>query len=163
MKIRHGFVSNSSSSSFVVPFPKDMEMTFENVKRYLFKDQQVIYSPWDINKVTIDFAMCQIMDDIAKQQPNDAELINEAFGGWLEGMPNLDSFRIKGSGHEYDWDAYHASHEAFLKEATDQFTAEHANSNMYVFEFSDNDGNNFAILEHGGTFDNVPHKRISHH
>jgi hypothetical protein len=38
MKIRTGFVSNSSSSSFVVAFPAKFVMNAENVKNYLFAD-----------------------------------------------------------------------------------------------------------------------------
>ena len=34
---------------------------------------------------------------------------------------------------------------------------------VYIFEFSDNDSKEGCILEHGGTFDRVPHERISNH
>ena len=39
MKIRNGFVSNSSSSSFVVAFPK-MPKDVQELKQILFWDQQ---------------------------------------------------------------------------------------------------------------------------
>jgi len=38
MKIRTGFVSNSSSSSFMVRFPKNFFWAAENIKAYLFTD-----------------------------------------------------------------------------------------------------------------------------
>lgn len=46
MKIRSGFVSNSSSSSFIVGFDKQIKrMTKENFKKLMFKDEDNI---WDI-------------------------------------------------------------------------------------------------------------------
>jgi len=47
MKIRTGFVSNSSSSSFVVAFPPKFVMNAENVKNYLFADWDP-YTTFDV-------------------------------------------------------------------------------------------------------------------
>ena len=44
MKIRNGFVSNSSSSSFVVAFDKKPE-TVEELKKLLFGEEEVYGNP----------------------------------------------------------------------------------------------------------------------
>jgi hypothetical protein len=49
MKIRVGFVSNSSSSSFVVAFPKGFKPTPANIKATLFADLDpaTTFDTWD--------------------------------------------------------------------------------------------------------------------
>ena len=37
------------------------------------------------------------------------------------------------------------------------------NYQVFTFEFSDNDGNIFSVLEHGNTFVNLPHIKVSRH
>ena len=39
MKIRSGFVSNSSSASFIIAFPKDMDLVGRKLHDYLFPEQ----------------------------------------------------------------------------------------------------------------------------
>jgi len=34
---------------------------------------------------------------------------------------------------------------------------------IYYFHYSDNDGENWSDMEHGGTFDELPYIQISHH
>ena len=56
MKIRQGFVSNSSSSSFIVLFPHAPKSA-EEVKEILFSDEKLYGSPysdtmWDTSKVS---------------------------------------------------------------------------------------------------------------
>ena len=43
------------------------------------------------------------------------------------------------------------------------FVSEHKNKHCYEVEFSDENGQMYTQLEHGGTFDNVPHIRFNHH
>src|ERR1035437_7346585 len=109
-------------------------------------------------------AAATISSDMINQVPNHAEkLLEEARG--LSGV-NVEKFKIdpvppKKVGtymSNYDWEAYEAAVqeqgdvllEAFKKKVGDGV-------DLYIFEFSDNDGDFFCVLEHGGTFDNVDH------
>ena len=69
MKIRSGFVSNSSSSSFLVGF-KRTQKTVEEVKEYLFPDGKFptlddLYQP----KMTADDVAKRVFDDVSNQNP----------------------------------------------------------------------------------------------
>lgn len=159
MKTRHGFVSNSSSSSFIVAFPNDMEVTTDNVQEYLFSDRKYITAYDDV--IDVEDATSRIYDDMQAQTPNDNERLLSFMGGWLEGAPDYDDFRKAGK-LECDWDAYRAAADKYRAEYLKKFIADAGpNMNLYAFEFSDNGGD--SILEHGDTFDRVNHIRISNH
>lgn len=164
MKIRQGFVSNSSSSSFIVPFPKGFKPSAESVQEYLFKGMGKTMSMYDYT-ADVALAASTIATDMLNQVPNNNEkLISES-----RNLADLDieSFKISPQpkkGSSYDWDAYEVAINEASKILFEAFKKKVGNDvDLYVFEFSDNDGQFFCVLEHGGTFDNVEHLRISHH
>lgn len=170
MKIRQGFVSNSSSSSFVVTFPKDFEISTDNVHELLFgtsEQHQVLYYDYSSDSLTIARV---VADDMEAQLnlPDDKHL-REAFDGWVEGGPEYDDFRIPEEGVEkwrwpYDWNAYSQAREKFLDIEFAKFKAEQdPDSKLFIFSYSDNDGELGCVMEHGGIFDKLPHKQISQH
>lgn len=167
MKIRQGFVSNSSSSSFIVAFPKDMEVTSDNVHNHLFGPAFSSITAYDwIGTFSTKEIADQVTRDIREQKPNVDEQIAEALGGHLPGSPDMDRFRVRkadGKGYDYDWDAYTAANAAFRAQMAEKIKKEFAGQDVYTFEYSDNDGSFMCTMEHGGIFDNVPHMRISNH
>jgi hypothetical protein len=102
MKNRLGFVSNSSSSSFVVAFPRDVPLTFDFVKSYLF-DEATRVGAGD-NAVDTVTATNLILSKLATVTKNDESFIeNLAFEG-------LDSYRwkktkahLKPASHDFYW------------------------------------------------------------
>ena len=50
-----------------------------------------------------------------------------------------------------------------IDEDFENFKNLYKDKKFYVFTYSDNDGNNYSILEHGDIFDNLFHIRISKH
>ena len=66
MKTRYGFVSNSSSSSFVIAFPTDMKFDHDSLHDYLFPHGDESFKPWlHFNEVmtsheVVDFLMRRI-------------------------------------------------------------------------------------------------------
>lgn len=80
MKIRSGFVSNSSSSSFIVAFPKDLEINEENVKNEFFphmKWDQRIVSPYGDESLTVAEACESIVGQMKDQEGTDAMFLND--------------------------------------------------------------------------------------
>jgi len=75
MKIRSGFVSNSSSSSFIVSFKKVPENKNE-LRNLLFDKDQTMYQEFPIDKV-ID----TIWHNMENQKPNNKEQIIECING----------------------------------------------------------------------------------
>ena len=57
-----------------------------------------------------------------------------------------------------DW-----SYDRDEEDTTNAFAAQHVGKYLYEVEFSDNDGDFYCHLEHGPTFDAVPHVKFSHH
>lgn len=164
MKVRQGFVSNSSSSSFIVAFPKDFEITSDNVRQYLFGNQEDVFAYHGV--FSTEHVADQVTRDMLAQTPNDEDVIKENLGGHDPDGPDLYEFKRKreGSpGYEYDWDAYTKASDEHRQKVFDRLKTEHADMNLFVFEYSDNDGDFFCTMEHGGIFNKVPGIRISNH
>ena len=159
-------MSNSSSSSFIVAFPKEMEISSNNVQNYLFAGQESICAYDWIGTFTTKEIADQVTRDMRAQTPNENEQIAEALGGHLPGAPNFDNFRKRssnGKGYDYDWDAYEKASSAHRCAMAEKIKVEFEGMVVYTFEYSDNDGPLYCTMEHGGIFDNVPHMRISNH
>lgn len=168
MKIRNGFVSNSSSSSFVVAFPKK-PMTIKDVKEMLFGKEEYFptyYPRDDQDKLILTTKIARtVFNDIKSQRPNDKKSIYGGFEGWLDGAPSFpDDWR---NGSEYvrrkKWDKYEKESIKYRNKCANKFIKENKNTFIYVFSYSDNDGNFYSTMEHGGIFDKLNHRRISRH
>lgn len=176
MKIRSGFVSNSSSSSFVVIFPTEPK-NVDDVKKYLFKeDQQYFLNPYDDDNYTVEQVAETVWKDICDQKKNKyKKAIKELKSGSLDvdDAPDYDNFS-----HITDWNqrwkAYDKACEQHAKKLANKLfnlrklklqkiNGEEINEAMYIFEYSDNDGSYFSSLEHGDLFRNLKHVRISKH
>ena len=171
MKIRNGFVSNSSSSSFVVVFPREPKSA-EDVKNMLFDEKQIFYDKWPVTQVaeTIWF-------DICDQNKNDFEVIKEEFsyGNFdCDDAPDYNDFRDKDD-WQTNWEAYEIANEIYAKKKMKEFfnlrklKLQKINNepiediSLYVFEYSDNDSDYYSALEHGDLFKKLKHVRISKH
>lgn len=166
MKIRSGFVSNSSSSSFVVAFPKDMELTQEAVKKYIFGEGVILDNPYSSDYMTTDRAAEIILRDIKDQGEDSRSSAIQIIGNTFENAPEFD--------YDFYWtldpskkDAYHKEFdkklELFLKTVEGGLKGLEESHNLYLFEYSDNDDGEGVIMEHGGTFDKVKHWKQSNH
>lgn len=159
MKIRQGFVSNSSSSSFIVSFPKGFVPTKEAVKDYLFKGIDSIQEYGD--PISTDDMAEIICRDMLEQTPNDEQSLIEELGG-SRGGPRFEAFKLKSDSRNFDWEAYDAARKAY---ASGLFESRYdlAQEDLYIFSYSDNDGDPYTTMEHGGIFDSVKSVRFSHH
>ncbi len=172
MKTRQGFVSNSSSSSFIVAFPKNTQM--KDVKKILFGNEEVFGHPYDEKQsFTTQQVAETITRDMAEQVPNDMEAITQAIrNGYFDGYENLpghtefdfnatDGLSPEERG-EY-WRKKAEEDDARANRIAERFISKNANKDIYVLSYADEDGGYFGAIEHGDTFNRVPHIRVSNH
>lgn len=186
MKTRNGWVSNSSSSSFIVAFPKRLEdYSEEEFCELLYGDQKVIFSMYreDCAFKAIDLARyvkkvwVGPFDAPLRDREQENALLQIVKSGYFEGYPeppdgiywNDDKEEMYRKRNLY-YEVLDATAQRrlrdFLMNAYIEFADPCGNAPrpfFYVFEFSDNDGAFFSELEHGQTFDKVPHMMISRH
>lgn len=144
MKIKRDFITNSSSSSFIVAFPKKIEK-LEDVLEFIQQKR----------KATVVF------HDAIQQEPikyNEKEIKTLAkylakYEKYLEF--NFDIY--------YDKNENEILEEFFKNNECLQFIRKYKNCYIYNFSYSDQDGEFGSEMEHGGTFNNLKHLRISHH
>lgn len=165
MKIRNGFVSNSSSSSFIVAFSKE-PTSVEEVQKEVFKELEYVGQPYDSFTVFSTTYLAKIIfEDIQKQKPNIEEsIIDSVEGGWFKGHVDYKDFETPGNKNgAFDWEGYDKANKVAAKKVTDKFIEDNKDKFIYVFSFSDNDPDPYSTLEHGEIFRNLNHIQTSYH
>ena len=187
MKIRSGFVSNSSSSSFVVAFDK-LPKHIDELQKTLFGDEQS-WSMYDYKFDTRSISEVVLRDIRAQQEqlPYSIEeladdLCNEAYQEMyyirkpldIPGMMHLGlttSDPIRAHWYEFEKgperDAEQVAQEKELQDRQEAMAKEFMDKNkgkvILRFVYSDNDGKLFTVMEHGDIFQKLSHVRISNH
>ena len=174
MKIRNGFVSNSSSSSFVVIFPRE-PINAADVKNMLFNDELYYTDPYDDDKWTTDEVAETVWKDICEQEKNDFERAKEILSNqYGNGSPSYSDFDYIEDNHDR-WKAYHDASAIYAEKRLKEFFNMRKlklqkidnkpidGAVLYCFEYSDNDSGYHSALEHGGLFDKLKYIEINNH
>lgn len=133
MKIKQAFVTNSSSTSFIVAW--DKKLTPDDLD---YVNSKVM----NIEKAKI------VLRNSLDQEPI---LLTE------EIKPKCLACAIRENIEEnFYWDPPD-------KEDLIPWLSENLGSYSYIYHYSDEDGKFWGEMEHGGTFNNLKHLRISHH
>ncbi|MEM4261228.1 MAG: hypothetical protein QXG00_08340 [Candidatus Woesearchaeota archaeon] len=179
MKFRAGFISNSSSSSFIIAIPKGMDINLENMFYVVFPETMKLKKDID-NKLfrcfgNKDISAIQatqiIVRDLKFKEPNDIDKLKEVLNGYINkrsmsaellekvGMPPtypdnywpllIEEARIVLN--EYD-----LKYNDWCEKMLNVFMEYNKNCDIYELEYSDNEGSFInAAMEHGGVFDEM--------
>ena len=189
MKIRNGFVSNSSSSSFLVGF-KDIPATEQEMVKMLFGSNNTLR--YYENLYPADEIAAIVLRDLLFGSPlSEEEIKEELNSGYLGRGYGSDDWRyhradaVEDKFHKQfpgkdvrddpewskkwrealneDW----KEQDRLREEGADRFWQEHKQqfegTQIYKFHYSDNESPMEAAMEHGGIFNALPCVRVSHH
>jgi hypothetical protein len=162
MKIRKGFVSNSSSSSFVVAFAKKPE-SIDELKLMMFGDEELFPNPYEV----INYTTTEIASTVWKDMTEEATDLREVFNrGFLDGDPDYPDFwdkKISPENEDKRRNKYYKMCDKHRLKRMKEFLNQTSGSTYYVFSYSDNDGGYYSTLEHGEIFYNLLHVRFNEH
>lgn len=177
MRIRSGFVSNSSSSSFIFVFDRKPKNA-EDLKKIMFGNQKTVHY-FDYEFTTQH--MAEIIFNSFRKLALKKDIHNFFRRSWMgkynsfrtlsfaimsrKREPVIDDFPPRiclYDPFEYDFPAYNIAHAKYTDEIATKFRAVYKGKKIYVAEY-DNGTPEGAILDYGKIFKKIPHLKISHH
>lgn len=175
MKIRSGFVSNSSSSSFIIAVPKDIK-TVGTLQDYLFRSQKTIHSEWGSASYAVSDVAHRVFEDMLRTGQRTPEQLAEDFShGWTEAYTDAEAkicqkykvdqlYKIEDRQlYEKAWKELIAMRDKISLKIAKKFIKDNPGCVFYCLEYSDNDGEFDCTMEHAGIFDGIPHLTICMH
>lgn len=158
MRFKLDYITNSSSSSFLVVFDKLPE-TVTEMRELLFADRMEFQNPYNDEL----FWSTDEIAEIVLGDTHEARL-DELSGFFEERSSNdveLDEFSLPE--HRFDWEGYRKAVNAKARESLARFLSRHSGKYFCVYEYSDNDGSLGSAMEHGNIFRRLEHIRLSKH
>ena len=189
MKTRHGFVSNSSSSSFVVALPKEEELNFANLAKNMFPGNDDLRGGFGTGYsmgVSTPEAVRSVLEQIKENGIANDETLTETVGNLRYGdcpeflrelakeEPDYETmvYGSKNYSHQRHnmspeesraaWAKYDEASSAW-REKVIQALKEHAVVNnlvWYTLEYGD-DSSFGAAMEHGGVFSDMVDRNMA--
>lgn len=163
MRKRCGFVSNSSSSSFIIAL-RDKPQSPEDLKEILFGDKEIHL--YDDYSVTTNNAAKIIFEDL-KESVEEKEILEELMSGCPEALEVRPKYPLgpheTSEQRKIQYEKYLEEVGIYNKEITESFFKKTKYFKYFIVEYSDNDGPTYCVLEHGDTFERVHHIRVNKH
>lgn len=163
MKIKSDYITNSSSSSFIVAFDKIPE-TAEEMRNILFDENQILFeNPYVFDAGDVDGWNTEDVAKIVFEQTKLAmavDVLDE-----LCGDIDLDWDLFRDDDGNINWSSLEKARQNRAKEKMKHLIEKEGwkNKVIAIYEYSDNDGELQTAMEHGNLFRRLPHIRISKH
>jgi hypothetical protein len=166
MKVRPGFVANSSSSSFLVALPKDLPLAPAALQQFLFGQQHEV-GLYPGHKLSAAHAAAVLAEKLRPFDYQDPAELENLLAWEIAEMPN---FLLNAPGYlpGESQSAYRARMDTVEKQATDAWwqmelmTLDVAHNNLFWIEF-DSHQTDDAILEDAEVFRGLPYLFASLH
>ena len=153
MKIRQGFVSNSSSSSFIVAFPKKPESSDE-LKKMMFKDEE-FHEGYRTSTIA-EAVFMNVTKEASKEE------IEMTLGEGTVCTKRKRPDTPRGLDNE-SWEKWEEENKKIDQEESQEFLKNNMGKYINIFGFSDEGCEFHGMLEHTGIFNNLPHIQVSCH
>ena len=152
MKMRSGFVSNSSSSSFVVVLEKKPNSP-EELKNVLFEDEKII-SYYDYSKTTEEVSQ-RVFNDIEKFEKDSSNLLEKIIDGLDEWGFRYEKYKLANG--QIDWKKHDEDRECYINEVVipkaNTFIEKYKNN--FIFCVTYDDCGSEVLYERGNIFKNA--------
>ena len=162
MKVRNGFVSNSSSSSFIVAF-EAIPASKQILQKMLYSDKKRV-EMYDYTFSSEELADV-VWNDFKESRKNPLikdRIVAELLYGGFE-YNEIPAPTYPRSWLDDEHKKYEKECEKYANTVAGHFIDKNSNALFLSFSYADEDGEMGCVLEHGDTFQNFPHIKISHH
>lgn len=176
MKTRHGFVSNSSSSSFVVAFP-EKPGSVDELQSMMFTRFQEYVQPYDHAVPAKEICRIVFNEIYSQKESASKERIMENLAGLYTQMlyrlmgesdfphPEKDDYSTVeeyGIAMRKHWEERDIKAREWEERAARKFMEENKGAFILCTSYADDDSF-LAVMEHGDIFRNLKHIQVGHH
>ena len=169
MKIKVDFITNSSSSSFVVAWPFKIK-TLDDVLKFISNEAkaEVVFSDSKKQKGYVITETKNVIKLLADKLDGGHLTGYHDYGHWEENFLKRNNITYDQIHTNKQWLHLLWDEQEKLREITSiknafEFIETNTGLFLYVYDYGDDDGEFYSEMEHGGTFNNLQHIQVSHH